>query len=320
MNTCASCDPSLNLCLLCWIKFVDNEQSLLVADAHLDEALPEAMKNVLNLAGRRRCDTLVKVDHRRQVMLCIVSKDSKELINRFGRFPIAEVAKAATQQALNKGSRNLVELAAASAGRAPEVEEKREDRGHKLVSMLGSLLGPGKTSTASTSLQQQQHQLSTSPPRPAGASGGGAMAGLLRKMPWMDHPTGTAQETAPLLLSNAESSNSSPVAHARRMTADGMPPVAASAAGPGAPAQLQPSRQGSVRVPPSSNALAAALLVAAGKRAPGTTRNVGQLLERGSVELFSYLESAKQQSLATAAGAAGQRPQPSNVKSENQRL
>ena len=36
--------------MLC-LQFVDNEQSLLVSDAHLDNDLPEAMKTVLHLAG-----------------------------------------------------------------------------------------------------------------------------------------------------------------------------------------------------------------------------------------------------------------------------
>ena len=271
-------------------QFVDNDQSLLVADAHLDNDLPDAMKLVMHLAEAAKAATIGRVSR------TMGAAKSKSVV-----FSIAE-----------------------ADGASADADKKEPPQAQgKLASMMESVLRPIQTKTAAAVGATGS---SSSPPK-AAAGGGGAMAGmaeLLRKTAALGRggapAKGGDQEKAPLL--GIDSNSSSP---ARGYSEGGatvlMHTSDTSGKGGGSAVVVQAQAGGLREVASVGSALTTALLVAAGKRSPGQPSlrqpdsSVGKTISSGStprsVELFSYLESAKQQQQQ---GAVKPPPPPANKK------
>ena len=275
--------------LFCPFQFVDNDQSLLVADAHLDNDLPDAMKLVMHLAEAAKAATIGRVSR------TMGAAKSKSVV-----FSIAE-----------------------ADGAGADAEKKEPPAQGKLASMMESVLRPIQTKAAAAVGATGG---SSSPPK-AAAGGGGAMAGmaeLLRKTAALGRggapAKGGDQEKAPLL--GIDSNSSSPArGYSEGGTAVLMHTSDPSGKGGGSAVVVQTAAGGLRGVASVGSALTTALLVAAGKRSPGQPSlrqpdsSVGKTISSGStprsVELFSYLESTKHQQQ----GAVKPPPPPPNKKS-----
>ncbi|GAX83717.1 hypothetical protein CEUSTIGMA_g11142.t1 [Chlamydomonas eustigma] len=242
-------------------KFVDNEQSVLVSDAHLDSDLPETMKMVLSLAEAAKARML--------------GKASRNLAHKSVEFSLPFTAERE------------------EGGILASVQE--EGQVQRIANFMGSILRPGPSIANSSAIVGGS----------SSEGGGGGMAGLLRKTGaaaaalglGRDVITGTEQESAPLLEGQSDSSTNSPMNMVMKASA-------------GASSMVAVGRDGGnmfpVADPPvmSGSALAAALMVASGTHVQGQLPSPSLKAASGAVpftkkashELFSYLESVKQQS------------------------